>query len=117
MKKRMLYDLETTHGGRGGWHEVRIVSDDRKGAHGAAIFRWMGSTTSCEGGINMQWYGYAGHGRYDWYEGESDWNMTHEAFDARWEIMQDALDEQEHGATAKELRDAVAEAVHPKEEA
>ena len=105
MSKPMVYDLETTYGG---WNEVRIAANDRKGSHGATLFRWREME---DGRYNMEWY-WISHGVADWYQGASDRIMSDEFFDARWDTIEDCLDGLPYGMSAKEIRDAVATAVH-----
>ncbi len=113
MSKPMLYGTETTHGS---WHEVRLTTNDRKGSHGAALFRWRSCERATEKTYNMEWYGVS-RGVGDWYQGDSDRNMSDQFFDARWDLIEDCLDGLAYGMSAADIRAAVSAYLTPEDEA
>ena len=107
MSKPMVYGMETT-GFQHSWRTVRLSTPDRKGAHGASLFRWRrveGDGT--EDRYNMEWYGMS-RGVGDWYQGDSDRNMTDEFFDARLDLIEDCLEGLADGMSATDIRAALA---------
>ncbi len=115
----MVYGMET-RGSRNTWRTVSVTTPDRKGAHGTALFRWRrveGDTVPPDKDrYNMEWYGVS-HGVGDWYQGESDRNMSEQFFDARWELVEDCLDGLAYGMSANEIRAAVSAYLIPEDEA
>ena len=116
MSKPMVYGTQTT-GFQHSWREVRLTTNDRKGSHGAALFRWRrveGDGT--EDRYNMEWYGVS-RGVGDWYQGDSDRNMSDEFFDARWDLIEDCLDGLTYGMSATDIRAALSAYLIPEDEA
>jgi hypothetical protein len=110
MSKPMVYELETNYGS---WNEVRVTTNDRKGSHGAALYRWREKEN---GRYNLEWYGVS-RGVGDWYQGASDIDMTDEFFDARWDAIEDCLDGLSYGMTANDIRAAVSACLTLEDEA
>ncbi len=116
MSKPMVYGMET-RGFRHSWRTVSVTTPDRKGAHGTALFRWRrveGDGT--EDRYSMEWYGVS-RGVGDWYQGDSDRNMSDQFFDCRWELIEDCLDGLAYGMSANEIRAAVSAYLIPEDEA
>ncbi len=116
MSKPMVYGMETT-GFQHSWRTVRITTNDRKGSHGASLFRWRrveGDGT--EDRYNMEWYGMS-HGVGDWYQGDSDRNMDEDLFDYLCTLIEDCLDGLAYGMSANEIRAAVSAYLIPEDEA
>ena len=116
MSKPMVYGMETT-GFQHSWRTVRLTTNDRKGSHGASLFRWRSvEGDGTETRYNMEWYGVR-RGVGDWYQGDSDRNMTEEFFDARYMLIEDCLDGLAYGMSAVDIRAAVSAYLIPEDEA
>ena len=102
------YSTETTYGRN---NSVRISTSDRRGAHGAYLFRWSSGQGPCGTRFSMEWY-KANHGVGDWYQGASDVRMDEDTFEARWDAIEKHMSSLPGGMTASEVRDAVAEYLH-----
>jgi len=102
------YETETTWGRAAG---VRISTKDRKGAHGAYLYRWVSGQGPCGTLYSMEWY-KMNHGSGDWYQGASDVRMSEECFNARADLIEECLDRLPGGMTSNEVRDAVSDYIH-----
>lgn len=115
MNKPMVYGMETT-GFQHSWHTVRVTTNDRKGSHGASLFRWRSvEGDGTETRYNMEWYGVS-RGVGDWYQGDSDRNMSDAFFNARWDLIEDCLDGLAYGMSATDIRAALSAYLIPEEE-
>ena len=119
MSKPMVYGMETT-GFQHSWHTVRLTANasaiSQWRSDGAALFRWKRIDGDGEDRYNMEWYGVS-RGVGDWYQGDSDRNMTDEFFYARWDVIEDCLDGPAYGMSATDIRAALSAYLIPEDEA